>query len=74
MYILLLLLVSPFYNYYFSFILLSEFDKEEFSAAKVDPLYQFSKPVAVYPATIMLCVTTFFHHKANLINSRFNPI
>lgn len=44
--------VASYSYFYFPSIVklfsqISEFTKEEFAAAKVDPIYQFSKPVTV---------------------------
>lgn len=46
----------------FTLKLLAEFDQEEFREAKVDPIYQFSKPVAVQ--FLLLCPHSF-HCKVN---------
>lgn len=35
---------------------LSEFGKEEYQAANVDPIAQFSKPVAVLPTCLLFII------------------
>lgn len=65
-------MIPPFRAIY-SVVIISEFDKEEFRAAKVDPLYQFSKPITVEFDSIMF-FTYFFYHKAKFINCYVLPL
>lgn len=35
--------------------IITEFSSEEFRTAKVDPIYQFSKPITVWPSGSIIC-------------------
>jgi hypothetical protein len=61
----IMLLYSFYYlsplSFYASFLyLFSEFSGEEYKSTNVDPIAQFSKPVAVLTFNLVFCATLFF--------------
>lgn len=51
-----ILSITPFY-YAYILILISEFNEDEYKSAKVDPIAQFSKPVAVLISNLPSYIT-----------------